>query len=372
MYVKSLELKNYRNYENLNLEFKEGTNILYGDNAQGKTNALESIYMSFTSKSHRGSKDKEIIKLGENEAHIKVIIIKNEVPYRIDMHLRANKNKGVAINGIPIRKVTELFGIGNVVFFSPEDLSIIKNGPSERRKFIDTELCQSDKIYAYNLSSYVKILNQKNKLLKDVGISKNKELEDTLDIWDERLAMFGSEIISRRKKFISDMGDIIYEIHRMITDSKEQIKIVYEPSFNGNNLYDEFIKNRKKDIYYKSTSIGPHRDDISFFINGMDVRKYGSQGQQRTAALSLKLSEIEFVKKKVGDVPVLLLDDVLSELDSNRQKQLLNSIKGLQTIITCTGLDEFIENRFNIDNIYRISKGNVIENDMKGVVKSYE
>ena len=198
MYVKSLELKNYRNYESLSLEFKNGTNILYGDNAQGKTNALESIYMCCTSKSHRGNKDKEVIKFGEEEGHIKLIIMKEEVPYRIDMHLKSYKNKGVAVNGIPLKKLTELFGVGNVVFFSPEDLSIIKNGPAERRKFIDSELCQSDKVYAYNLSSYLKVLMQKNKLLKDLKYSRDNSLYETLDIWDLQLSEYGSKIIERR------------------------------------------------------------------------------------------------------------------------------------------------------------------------------
>jgi len=365
MYVKSLELSNYRNYDNLNLEFKNGTNILYGDNAQGKTNALESVYMCCTSKSHRGSKDKEIISIGKNEGHIKIIVMKDEVPYRIDMHLRASRNKGIAINGVAIKKVTELFGIVNVVFFSPEDLSIIKEGPAERRKFIDTELCQSDKIYAYNLSSYVKVLNQKNKLLKDIKFSRDKDLYDTLDVWDMQLAEYGSKIIERRNLFINEINEIIYDIHRDITEEKEIIRLKYEPNFLGNNLYDQLVEKREKDIFYKTTSVGPHRDDIVFYINDLDVRKYGSQGQQRTAALSLKLSEIEFIKKKTNDVPILLLDDVLSELDSKRQKQLLNSIKGIQTIITCTGLDEFIENRINIDNIYRISQGKVIENNLE-------
>ncbi len=363
MYVKSLELKNFRNYDSLSLEFKNGTNILYGDNAQGKTNALESIYMCCTSKSHRGNKDKEIIKFGEEEGHIKLIIMKDEVPYRIDMHLKSYKNKGIAVNGVPLKRITELFGVGNVVFFSPEDLSIIKNGPAERRKFIDTELCQSDKIYAYNLSSYLKVLMQKNKLLKDLKFNRDNSLYDTLDVWDLQLAEYGSKIIERRSLFINDINEIIYDIHKSISGGKENLQLRYEPNIKGNNFYEELVKNRDKDIYYKTTSVGPHRDDISFFVDEMDLRKYGSQGQQRTAALSLKLSEIEFVKKIIGDVPILLLDDVLSELDSNRQRQLLNSIDGVQTIITCTGLDEFIENRFNIDNIYKISEGKVIENN---------
>ena len=172
MYIKTLELSDFRNYDNLSINFGQDTNILYGDNAQGKTNVLESVYLAATTRSHRGSKDKEIIRFGKEEAHIKMIVMKNEVPVRIDMHLKKNKPKGIAVNGIPLKRASELFGILNVVFFSPEDLNVIKNGPAERRKFIDTELCQLDKIYLHDLISYGKILNQRNRLLKDIVYAK--------------------------------------------------------------------------------------------------------------------------------------------------------------------------------------------------------
>lgn len=359
MYIQSLELSNFRNYSELNIGFDKGTNILYGNNAQGKTNILESIYLAGTAKSHRAVRDREIIKFNEEEAHIKVLLEKNNVPVRIDMHLKKNKSKGIAINGIPIRKASELFGILNVVFFSPEDLNIIKNGPAERRRFIDLELCQLDKVYVHNLVNYNKIINQRNKLLKDIGYGNDKELMDTLDIWDMQLADFGAKIITRRNQFISDINEIIYDIHKKLTNDKEELNVKYEPNIIGNNLYEELLRCRDRDFKLKSTTVGPHRDDISFMIGDIDIRKFGSQGQQRTAALSLKLSEIELVKLMINDVPVLLLDDVLSELDSSRQKQLLESLNNVQTIITCTGLDEFIENRFNIDTIYEVISGTV-------------
>lgn len=359
MYIKSLELNNFRNYNELHIEFDKGTNILYGDNAQGKTNMLEAIYLAGTSKSHRSSKDKEIIKFDEDEAHIKVIISKNDVPIRIDMHLKKNKSKGIAINGIPIKRASELFGILNIVFFSPEDLNIIKSGPSERRKFIDLELCQLDKLYVYNLVNYNKIVNQRNKLLKDIGYGNDKDLLETLDIWDMQLADYGAKIIKRRNSFISEINEIIFDIHKKITNGKEEINVKYEPNIFGNNLYDELVKCRDKDIKCKSTTVGPHRDDICFMNGNIDIRKYGSQGQQRTAALSLKLSEIQLVKSLIKDTPILLLDDVLSELDGNRQKNLLESLNNVQTIITCTGLDEFIENRFNINTNYKVVNGTV-------------
>jgi DNA replication and repair protein RecF len=359
MYVQSLELNNFRNYSNLDISFDIGTNILYGNNAQGKTNILEAIYLFGTSKSHRGSKDKDMISFGCEDSHMKMVVMKNDVPVRIDMHLKKNKTKGIAVNGIPIKKLGELFGLINVVFFSPEDLSIIKSGPAERRRFIDLELCQLDKLYVYNLVNYNKIVNQRNQLLKELNFYYDKDLYETLDIWDMQLADFGSKIITRRTEFIEDLNEIIYGIHRNITNGKEELYIKYEPNIFDNNLYDELIKNREKDIKYKTTSVGPHRDDISFYDKNIDLRKFGSQGQQRTAALSLKLSEIELVKSIIKDMPVLLLDDVLSELDSNRQSHLLNSLNNVQTIITCTGLDEFIKNRFSIDNIYKVVEGTV-------------
>lgn len=359
MYVQSLELNNFRNYSNLDISFDIGTNILYGNNAQGKTNILEAIYLFGTSKSHRGSKDKDMISFGCEDSHMKMVVMKNDVPVRIDMHLKKNKTKGIAVNGIPIKKLGELFGLINVVFFSPEDLSIIKSGPAERRRFIDLELCQLDKLYVYNLVNYNKIVNQRNQLLKELNFYYDKDLYETLDIWDMQLAAFGSKIITRRTEFIEDLNEIIYGIHRNITNGKEELYIKYEPNIFDNNLYDELIKNRDKDIKYKTTSVGPHRDDISFYDKNIDLRKFGSQGQQRTAALSLKLSEIELVKSIIKDMPVLLLDDVLSELDSNRQSHLLNSLHNVQTIITCTGLDEFIQNRFSIDNVYKVVEGTV-------------
>lgn len=367
MIINSVNLENFRNYESLFIEFDNNTNILYGNNAQGKTNILESLYMCSTTKSHRGSKDKEVIRFGKDEAHIKVIVNKRDVPHRIDIHLRNNKSKGIAIDGIPIKKASELFGIVNVIFFSPEDLSIIKNGPSERRKFMDIELCQIDKMYVNNLLNYNKIVNQRNKLLKDLSFNFDKSLYETLDIWDIQLAQYGSLVIKRREEFIRQINEIIENIHFKLSGEKENLVIKYEKNTSEKDLLNQITLNREKDIKLKTTNTGPHRDDLGFFINGMDVRKFGSQGQQRTSALSLKLSEIELVKRVINDMPVLLLDDVMSELDSNRQNQLLESIKGVQTIVTCTGLDEFIENKVSIHKIYKIVNGtaNLYELDIK-------
>ena len=355
MIIRKLELKDYRNYESLHVEFDKGTNILYGNNAQGKTNILEAIFVAATTKSHKASKDKDIINFDKEEAHIRTYLEKEGVQTRIDMHLRKNKTKGIAIDGQKIKKAADLLGLCSIVFFSPEDLSIIKNGPAERRRFVDMELCQLDSFYLYNLNHYNKIVNQRNKLLKDMYM--NPELKDTLNIWDSQLVSFGSKIIERRKFFVDQLNDIIYGIHEKLSGGKEKIHISYEPDVSIDSFESKLRMNQERDIKFKMTSVGPHRDDIAFLNGDIDIRKFGSQGQQRTAALSLKLSEIEIVKKLKKDTPILLLDDVLSELDSNRQNYLLNNIGDIQTIITCTGLEEFVNNRFEINKIFKVVNG---------------
>ena len=341
----------------MSLGFDKSTNIFYGDNAQGKTKILEAEYLSGTTKSHRGTKDRDMIQFGANESHIETIVEKNGIKYQIDMHLKKNSPKGIAINKIPIRKASELFGIINIVFFSPEDLNIIKNGPGERRRFIDLELSQLDKVYLNNLSNYNRIVNQRNHLLKEIDY--NKGALETLDIWDMQLIQYGNKIVERRQKFIEEINKIISNIHKKLTGNREDIKIVYEPSNGALSFEQALLKNKEKDLRIKSTSVGPHRDDIAFLVSDIDIRKYGSQGQQRTAALSLKLSEIELVKQSIHDTPVLLLDDVLSELDKHRQNYLLDSIHDIQTLITCTGVDEFVNHRFSINKVFHVQNGQV-------------
>lgn len=370
MVIKSLELENFRNYDSLSMSFDRGTNILYGDNAQGKTNILEAIFLSATTKSHKGSKDRDIIRFDKEEAHIRTYVEKDGLEHRVDMHLRKSKSKGIAINGQKIKKAADLLGLLNVVFFSPEDLSIIKNGPAERRHFVDMELCQLDSFYLYNLNNYNKIVNQRNKLLKD--LSFNPGLKDTLTIWDMQLVSYGSKVMERRAAFVKQLNEIIFSIHKKLSGGKEELEIIYEPNVSPENYEHALASSQEKDIKLKMTSVGPHRDDFSFLVRKtdedgnpvseqIDIRKFGSQGQQRTAALSLKLSEIELVKKITKDTPLLLLDDVLSELDSNRQNYLLNSIGDIQTIITCTGLEEFVNNRFEINRIYKVSNATVTQ-----------
>lgn len=354
------------------MDFSPGTNLLYGDNAQGKTNILEAVYICATTKSHRGSKDREVIEFGTDEAHIKLCVRKREIPYRIDMHLKKDRPKGIAINGIPIKKASELFGTVNVVLFSPEDLNIIKNGPSDRRKFMDLEMCQLNRLYVHSLVSYNKVLLQRNRLLKE--ISFRPDWKETLDIWDIQLVQYGSELIRGRRKFIEDLKPIIGKIHRELSGGKEEINLVYDQNTDPDNFAAEVRKSREADLRQKVTLIGPHRDDIGFYVSfpdrqnrcapeKMDIRKFGSQGQQRTAALSLKLSEIELVKTMLHENPILLLDDVLSELDTNRQLHLLSAIRDIQTIMTCTGMEDLVSRDFKIDKKYEVKNGTAVQKE---------
>lgn len=377
MIIESLELKNYRNYRELSLSFDPGTNLLYGDNAQGKTNILEALYYCASAKSHRGSKDKEIIRFGEEEAHVKLLLRKRDVPYRIDMHLKMNSAKGIAVNGLPIRRASELFGILNAVLFSPEDLNIIKNGPADRRRFMDLELCQLDRSYVHALVSYNRALVQRNRLLKD--ISFQPELRETLDLWDAQLVNYGSQLIRARRDFLTRLNPVIGPIHSGLTGGKEEISVIYDSNTDEQEFESSLARARESDLRQKITSVGPHRDDIGFFVKrtdaedqsaavprdqrGMDLRRFGSQGQQRTAALSLKLSEIGLMEQATGESPVLLLDDVLSELDTDRQKQLLKTISRIQTVITSTGMENLLGKDFRIDRTFEVRNGAVHEAD---------
>ena len=245
------------------------------------------------------------------------------------------------------------------MFFSPEDLGIIKNGPAERRRFLDMELCQLNKLYLHELSNYNKVVIQRNKLLKECSFQN--QFEDMLDIWDMQMLRYGKNLIEAREKFVDELGRIIAEIHRKLTGGREELVVRYEKNVSSGEFEKKLSLTRARDLKMKMSMTGPHRDDLLFEVKGVDIRKYGSQGQQRTAALSLKLAEIELVKRAIKDTPVLLLDDVLSELDSSRQQYLLDSIHDIQTLITCTGIDDFIENKFQLNKVFHVADGVVCE-----------
>ena len=359
MIIESIELSNFRNYERAEVSFSEKINVLYGENAQGKTNLLEAACLSGTAKSHKGCKDREMIRFSEEEAHIITKVRKKTGEFRIDLHLKRHKTKGIAINRVPIARAHDLFGILHVVFFSPEDLNMIKNGPGERRHFLDAEICQLDRVYLSELTKYNKALAQRNHLLKD--IAKNPALKTTLPMWDQTLAMYGKRVIKKREEFIQSLNGIIKGIHSDLSGEREILTMAYEPDVSDEALEEELALSGERDIYMGSTSRGPHRDDVIFKINDIDIRHFGSQGQQRTAALSLKLAEIELVEQRISDLPVLLLDDVLSELDHNRQNFLLKRIGKIQTLMTCTGLDEFVKNNVKIDRLFKVENGTITE-----------
>lgn len=358
MIIQSIELCNFRNYEREIFEFDSGTNVLYGDNAQGKTNVLEAIFVGGTTKSHKGCRDLEMIRSGQKEAHLRYFAEKGGHLSKVEIHMKKGSSKGIAIDGLPIRNSHELMGLSNIIFFSPEDLGIIRDGPEERRRFMDMELCQLNKTYLYYLTQYKKVLKQRNALLKQ--IQENKAARDTLEIWDGQLVEYGKKIISIREEFIESLNGIMKKKHKSLTGGKEDIDIYYKPNCPAEEMENRIFLEGERDIFSGTTSVGPHRDDISFVSGNMDLRKYGSQGQKRTAALSLKMAEIEIVEKTVGEKPILLLDDVLSELDRSRQNYLLENIKGIQTILTCTGLEEFINNGINIDRTFEIVNGRKI------------
>jgi len=356
MIATNLELKDFRNFPDLSLQLDKGINIFYGKNAQGKTNILEALYTGCTSKSQRAAKDKEMIRFGCEEAHVKANIEKNGVTYRIDIHIKKNKAKGIAINGAPVRKVSDLFGIATVVAFSPEDLGLIKNGPAERRRFMDMELCQLDRVYMHDLISYNKVVDQKNKVLKNLleKREKSSDAAELIAIYNEQLVNYGNSVIKRRRQFIKELNEVILEIHRRLTGGAETLKLVYEENVKELDFAAQLALQQDRELRNGVSMIGPHRDDMGFKCDGIDLRHFGSQGQQRTAALSLKLAEIDLVERITGDKPLLLLDDVLSELDKGRQDMLLDSIHDIQTVITCTGIDDLLERRFRMDRVFMV------------------
>lgn len=339
MIVNKLELTNYRNYSNQTIEFSPNLNIIIGKNAQGKTNLLEAVFLCAIGRSPRTTKDKDLIKWDSTFSKISLNIAKKIGKKSIDIYLFTNQNKAIKIDQIGIKKIGQLFGTFNAIYFSPDELKLIKESPDERRRFMDIDLCQFDKNYYYNLSNYNQILQQRNKLLKTPDINT---LKDTIPVWNEQLATFGAKIILARLNLIEKLKNYVYNIHKNLTSDNEELIISYQGYIADNEndlkilLLKKYEENIDKDIKLGFTTVGPHRDDIKIMSNNIDLRSFGSQGQQRTASLSLKLAELEVFKENIGEYPVLLLDDVLSELDNTRQTKLLEFISPIQTLLTCT------------------------------------
>ena len=355
MYITEVSLQNFRNLEQLKIEPSRGINVIYGSNAQGKTNFLESLYFCAMGRSLRGKSDQQLIRFDAEESHIRMMVQRKNLYDRIDVHLKKDEKKGIAVNGLPVRKLGDLFGTLYAVIFSPEDLSLVKDGPAERRRFLDMELCQLSKVYYYDLQQYYRILKQRNNLLKE--ISKNPKLQDTLFVWDDQMAEYGERIIAARKKFLARLDEITSEKLSQLTGGKDHLQTIYKPNCEAGTLAEKLQKNIDRDIYFGSTQSGPHKDDILFSIDGREVKTYGSQGQQRTTALAARLAEIDLIREETGENPVLLLDDVFSELDESRQKFLLESIGDLQAFVTCTGIEDSVKKYISKDNLFYVENG---------------
>lgn len=368
MLVRGISLCNYRNYKNLQIEFHPSLNILFGENAQGKTNILESIFYAATGKSHRTNYDDDLVLWGEKFFNICLLGEKRSGKQKVDIITRTDGKKILKVNGQHKKKLSELIGTINVVLFSPEDMMLVKGGPSVRRRFLDIEISQTSPFYCHSLTNYNKILTQRNNLLKSVR--EKKENIDMIEIWDQQLVEYGTNIIKKRAEVIEKLIPLAGSIHKTITEGKEKLSLLYKPSIdtnkkdNGDNIKDYFLKklkeNRKMEIIRGITTVGPHRDDIEIKIGEIDIKSFGSQGQQRTAALSMKLSEVEFMKMEIGEYPILLLDDVMSELDAGRQRFLMESVKDkIQTFITSTGVTDVFEPMIGKSRIFEVKNGKI-------------
>ena len=352
MTVKELQVNDYRNAAARTVTLSSGRNAFVGANARGKTNLLEAVYFAGVGKSFRTPRDKELIKSDCERAFITVKATKESGDETVRIIIDRAANKRVAVGGVPISRMSELMGVCPVVLFCPDGLKIIKDAPSDRRRFMDIALCQMSKTYFAALSRYDKILQNRNKLLKSGGADAN-----TLAPWDELLADVGARLIKSRRGYVKRLQPIAAERHAFLTDGAETLGLDYEGADGADideiksALAAAFVKDRDTDMRLKFTHSGPHRDDIKITIDGTDVRAYGSQGQQRTVALSLKLAETALLSDVLGTSPVLLLDDVFSELDGSRRKKLLDALDGFQSIITSTDRSELEEYGVNIIDI---------------------
>ncbi len=363
MKITSLELKNFRNYDYLKINFNENVNLILGNNAQGKTNLIEAIYITSMGKSFRTNKDSDMILFGNDFAKVNIHAEKSYIDTDIDITIKNDSKKSIKKDGNQIKKISELLENILIVIFSPEDLKIVKDEPEKRRKFIDRELCQINPMYYDNLNNYKKVLLQRNSYLKEEKIDNN-----ILDLWDVQLSKYGAKVIKIREKFIKKISDISGGIHNNITNEKEILEIKYNSNINIKKdlleqeqfIYETLKSSYKNDLKMRTTTRGPHKDDILFFVNEINMRNFGSQGQQRTTALSLKLAEISLIKEETGEDAILLLDDVMSELDIERQKYLIKSLKNIQLFITTTDIDENLKKSFPNANILYINNGKIL------------
>ncbi|UQS82961.1 DNA replication/repair protein RecF [Bombilactobacillus thymidiniphilus] len=368
MYLQEIKLNNFRNYSQLDLQFDPHLNIFIGANAQGKTNLLEAILVLALVRSHRTSNNQELIKWGTDFSRLQALVQKDQSRVSLELIL-SSAGKKARLNQLEQKKLSQYVGQLNVILFAPEDLNLVKGSPSVRRRFIDMEIGQIDKIYLNNISKYRQILKQRNNYLKKLRSKKTSD-KLYLEVISDQLAGFGSEIIATRYQFLQKIQHFLQPIHQEITQGQENLQLDYhtlagDPAQKVNDIYQSLLtrltQQAQHDIAFGSTSVGPHRDDFSFVVNQKDIQKFGSQGQQRSAVLSMKLAEIDLFHQEVGDYPILLLDDVLSELDQVRQTQLLQAIhERIQTFITTTSLDNVQIDKNNRPKIFNIKAGGII------------
>ena len=351
MYINKIKLNNFRNYEEQEILLNPNINIFYGDNAQGKTNIIESIFLCAIGKSFRTTNDKEMIKFNKENASVYIEYKKVDREGTIKIYIENKKN--IYVNGIKIKKLSELLGKINIVIFTPDDIQILKEGPQKRRRFLDIMIGQLRPNYVHILNLYNKTLEQRNNYLKQIKI-ENKP-EELLEIWDEKLAEYGEKVFLYRNEFIEKIKEKINNIHEDITENKENLKIEYESNCKSKEEYLNLLKERRKlDIIKGFTTKGVHRDDFMIYINNELVNIYCSQGQNRTVILSLKIAEMQVIYDEIGEYPILLLDDFMSELDEKRRKNFLENIENKQVIITCTDKIEEINNEFKL---FEVKKG---------------
>ena len=349
MFIKEIKLENFRNYNYEKIELNEKTNIIFGDNAQGKTNILEAIFFASLGKSFRTNKEKELIKEKEQIAKVQIRFVKNNRDQNIKVEI--DDKKRFFINDIPIKKLSELVGNINVVLFTPEDIEILRNEPARRRKFLNIMISQLRPKYIHIMAEYNRTLEQRNNYLKQIKY-ENKS-KGNLEIWDEQLVNLGLKIYEYRKEFIDKINNRIKQIHLKTTENRENIEIKYKSNINENDYIEKLKQNQDLDIQKGYTSVGIHRDDFEIFINEKNISIYGSQGQQRSSIISLKLAEAEVVYEEIEEYPVILLDDFMSELDKKRVSGFIKNIKNNQVLITCTDkirLDNMVYNLYEVRN----------------------
>lgn len=360
MYIKNLELNNFRNYEHLRIEFDPRVNLIVGRNAQGKTNLIEAVYLLSMGRSFRAGRDSEMIRFGEKEATVRAEAVKSYINTRIDITINRKSRKSIKKDGNQVHKTSELLSNVFIVAFTPEDLRLVKDEPEKRRSFVDKELAQIQPAYYLCLSQYKKVLQQRNRYLKEEIIDRAM-----LELWDEQLVNYGADLMRMRKAFIEQLSVFSGRIHASITDGQEELSIGYASNISylesqeeqKQALREALTGAYESDLRMRTTTRGPHKDDLKFYVNGVDARKFGSQGQQRTCALSLKLAELDFIKRETGESAILLLDDVMSELDRTRRNFLVDALEDNQIFITTTEVEDELIQAYHEPRVFTVNGG---------------